>query len=282
MADFRLPDSTYIAAARFRVRDLSRSLGFYRDILGLQATEIGEHSVALSAGDSAPIITLVGNQQFTPKPSRSTGLYHVAILTPSRPALGKVLKRLVEANYPIGGASDHLVSEALYLSDPDGNGLEIYRDRRRDEWTYIQGDLQMATEPLNLRALVNAADPTPYDAIPTGTIIGHVHLHVSDLAKAEAFYNGVLGLDVVVRNYPGALFFSAGGYHHHLGTNTWAGRMLPPQTAVGLDWWDLVVPGAAKTVIERVQAAGLPITISGTGAALVVDQDGNQVRILNG
>lgn len=137
-------------------------------------------------------------------------MIHVAILTPSRPALGKVLKRLVEASYPIGGASDHLVSEALYLSDPDGNGLEIYRDRRRDEWTYIQGDLQMATEPLNLRALVNDADPTPYDAIPTGTIIGHVHLHVSDLAKAEAFYNGVLGLDVVVRNYPGALFFSGG------------------------------------------------------------------------
>ncbi len=282
MGDFRLPDATYIAAARFRVRDMERSLAFYRDILGLKATPISENTIALAAGTAAPIITLVENKQFVPKPPRSTGLYHVAILTPSRAALGKVLRRLVESNYQLGGASDHLVSEALYLSDPDGNGLEIYRDRPRDEWTYDAGQLQMATEALNLRALVNDADPTPYTSIPDGTVIGHVHLHVSDLARAEAFYAAVLGLDVVVRGYPGALFFSAGGYHHHLGTNTWAGRTLPPPTAVGLDWWDLVVPGAADVVIERVQAAGLPISISSTGAALVADQDGNHVRILNG
>lgn len=276
-----LPPATFIGGTRLRVGDLARSLAFYRDVLGFTATPVSENVTALAAGSAAPILTLVEQKDAVRKPPRSTGLYHAAILTPSRPALGKVLRRLFDAQYPLDGASDHLVSEALYLSDPDGNGLEIYRDRPRGEWRYAGTQLQMDTRRLDLESLLNDADPSAYTAIPDGTVIGHMHLHVSDLAQAEAFYAGLLGFDVVVRGYPGALFFSAGGYHHHLGTNTWAGSAPPPPNAVGMVWWDLVVPGGAAAVIERITAAGIPASISATGAALVADRDGNYVRILN-
>ena len=282
MSEFRLPHSTHIGGVRLRVRDMAQSLAFYRDILGFTVTALSENTNALSVGSAAPIITLVEHKDAIRKPQRSTGLYHVAILTPSRPALGKVLRRLVESNYQLGGASDHLVSEALYLDDHDGNGLEIYRDRPREEWKVVQNQVQMATQPLDLQRLLADADPSPYTAIPDGTIIGHVHLHVSDIPKAESFYADLLGLDVVVRGYPGALFMSAGGYHHHLGTNIWAGKAPPPPNAVGIDWFDLVVSGAADAVIARLTAAGLPYSIDSAGAALVADHDGNNVRILNG
>ena len=221
---------------------------------------------------------------------RLTGLFHFAILVPTRRALAVSLARLVRGHWSLSGASDHLVSEALYLEDPDGNGIEIYRDRDRSEWRRDQaGQLQMATLPLDVRGLLAELDAAPPDpgtdhSIPAETRIGHIHLQVSELRDIEAFYSGVLGFDVMVRSYPGALFVSAGGYHHHIGLNTWhsRGATSPPLGAVGLDSYDVVFEEqrALDEVLDRVRTAGLAIDENPDrpgGGVLARDPSGNAV-----
>ncbi len=273
MTGFRLPDNAHIGGAHLRVIDLDRALDFYRDTLGFAVVDQPGGTVALaSSPDAAPILRLTAHPGAIRKPQRSTGLYHVAILLPGRPALGKMLRRLIE-QYPLQGASDHLVSEALYLADPDGNGLEIYRDRPRSEWRMNGGAVAMATEALDVDGVLAEADPSAWTGIPAATVIGHVHLHVSDLAQSEQFYNGKLGLDVMQRGYPGALFMAAGGYHHHLGVNTWAGRTPPPADAVGLESFTVTIPDALAwaQAVERTGA-----TVTGE-IATASDPDGIQV-----
>ena len=228
-----LPQDAHIGQVSLTIRDLDRSLSFYRDVLGF--VELG--SGRLGSAGGRVLIELHERKDAAAKPRRSAGLYHVAILVPSRAALGRSLRRLAERRWPISGAADHLVSEALYLDDPDGLGIEIYRDRSRQSWRVANGELAMATDPLDLQAI--AAEPgaeAPWSGLEAETIIGHVHLHVPHLDTAEAFYCGRIGFDPIVRRYPGALFVSAGGYHHHLGLNTWAGvgAPPPPENAVGL------------------------------------------------
>jgi catechol 2,3-dioxygenase len=172
------------------------------------------------------------------RPRRSAGLFHFAILVPSRAALGRSLRRLAEKHWPMSGAADHLVSEALYLNDPDGLGIEIYRDRPRDTWRRTSdGEIAMATDPLDLKGIHDepGAD-APWTGLEAGTVMGHVHLQVPHVDAAAAFYCDRIGFTPMVRSYPGALFVAAGGYHHHLGLNTWAGRgaPAPPDNAVGL------------------------------------------------
>jgi catechol 2,3-dioxygenase len=205
---------------------------------------------------------------------------------PSRRELALALMRLADARWPLDGASDHVVSEALYLSDPDGNGIEIYRDRPRDQWQVRDGRLQMATLPLDLRHLAGElAGGDPHSpSLPAGTRMGHVHLQVSELEQTEAFYHGVLGFDVTVRSYPGALFVSAGGYHHHIGCNTWhsagSGPALPG--AVGLRAYEVALPDTAalQTVLARIEAAGLVTEADGqTGGQIVRDPSGNAVLL---
>jgi catechol 2,3-dioxygenase len=211
--------------------------------------------------------------------------------------LARSLWRLAVTRWPLDGASDHLVSEALYLSDPDGNGIEIYCDRPRAEWPRSDGQLRMATIPLDLDDLLGelgdlsarrglpagGADASaPPDTVAAGTRIGHVHLQVSELRPAEEFYSGVLGFDVTVRGYPGALFVSAGGYHHHIGLNTWnsAGAQPPPARSVGLRDFEVVLSDerALEELLERVRAAGLHPE-SADGGALVRDPSGNGVLL---
>ncbi len=260
MTDFRLPDDAHIGGAHLHVIDLDRALDFYRDTLGLTVVDQDGSTVALAdLPDAAPILRLTAHPAAIRKPQRSTGLYHVAILLPSRPALGKMLRRLLDLDYPLQGASDHLVSEALYLADPDGNGLEIYRDRPRSEWRMNGDSVAMATEPLDVDGVLAAADNSVWTGIPAATVIGHVHLHVSDLAQSEQFYSGKLGLDVMQRGYPGALFMAAGGYHHHLGVNTWAGHSSPPANAVGLESFTVTIPDAAAWA-QAVERTGATIT----------------------
>ena len=228
-----LPADAHIGQVSLTVRDLQQSLLFYRDVLGF---------VELSPGRLGPaggrvLIELHERKDATAKPRRSSGLFHFAILVPSRAALGRSLRRLAEKRWPMSGAADHLVSEALYLNDPDGLGIEIYRDRPRDTWRVANGELAMATDPLDLDAIYNEPGAeSPWTGLEAGTIMGHVHLHVPHIDTAEALYCGRIGFDPVVRRYPGALFVSAGGYHHHLGLNTWAGigAPPPPDNAVGL------------------------------------------------
>ena len=237
--DFRLPGQTHIGYVRLQVSNLKRSLHFYENLVGLKrAIHLG-NTVVLSASGKAPYhVILTERPGARPKPARASGLYHVAIRFPNRRELAKVFRRLYAHDTEFQGFSDHLVSEAIYLADPDENGIELYVDRPRAQWVMQEDQVQMATLPLNLDSLLGELREGDSDADPidSNTDIGHVHLHVSDLHAADEFYNGLLGFDVTQRSYPGALFLSAGGYHHHIGANTWAGRGVPPppNDAVGL------------------------------------------------
>lgn len=212
-----------------------------------------DHVIRLGVGDK-PLIELAHRPGAPPRRPGTTGLFHLAILVPSRLDLAQAVRRLAAAGWSLTGASDHLVSEALYLDDPEGNGIEIYRDRERAEWRYAGDELRMATLPLDLDRLLEELPGAGQQqaTAPAGTRIGHVHLQVGDLAAAEAFYQGILGFDVTVRSYPGALFVSAGGYHHHIGLNTWAGHGAPPPPfgARGLDSFEVMLPTTEE--LERI------------------------------
>ena len=244
---------TEAGAVRLAVADLEAARDFYERVVGLRAVGQGAGVVGLGFGEA--LVELAHESEAPPRPPSTTGLFHLAILVPSRAELARSLRRVAEAGWPLAGASDHLVSESLYLADPEGNGIEIYRDRPREEWSYADGRLEMATLPLDLRSVLAEApeaDDVPAVASPE-TRMGHVHLQVADLTAAEDFYAGVLGFEVTVRGYPGALFMSAGGYHHHIGLNTWVGEGAPPPPpgSRGLRWFEVVVPDSSE--LERVE-----------------------------
>jgi catechol 2,3-dioxygenase len=240
-----------------------------------------------SHGDDTVLIELVERKGARAIPRRGRlGLYHYAILLPDRVSLGKFLVHLSElAVY--AGMSDHLVSEALYLTDPDGLGIEVYADRPRNQWKFQEGQLTMATNPLNVPDLVAATKGEKWTGMPAGTIVGHVHLYVGDIEQAASFFHEGLGLDKVVWSYPGALFLSAGGYHHHLGTNTWAaGAPLAEENDARLLEWTVIVPSAsdAADAARSIEAAGHTVKQTpgdGTRAEswLATDPWGTNVRI---
>ena len=260
------------------VADRERSLGFYRDFLGLsvidEGSRHGEPTITLGAGRQA-VIRLVVRPGIAPLPRNVTGLFHAAILLPTRAALARIVLRLAEARYPFG-ASDHGVSEALYLDDPDGNGLEIYCDRPREGWQRRAGQIQMATLPLDLEDVVAAlGDGEPrWRPMPVGTKLGHMHLRVGDAEAAERFYADILGFDVVAV-VPGARFFSVDGYHHHLGTNCWQSANGQPRSeeTAGLIEWEIVLPTVDDmvTFASRLSAAGVTIDARADGSLDVLD-----------
>ncbi|HYI98690.1 MAG TPA: VOC family protein [Thermoleophilaceae bacterium] len=250
------------------VRDLDGTREFYERVIGLRTLDRDGPVTALAGEEGRTLVELVRDPAAPPRPPGTTGLFHLAILVPDRAELARSLRRVAEAGGRLAGASDHLVSEALYLTDPEGNGIEIYRDRPRDEWRHDGGELRMATLPLDLRGLIDelradvaplgdASDLSP-SALPAGTRIGHVHLQVADLRAAESFYAELLGFEPTARGYPGALFLSAGGYHHHIGLNTWAGEgaASPPAGATGLRSFVVELPdsGAVERTAERLEA----------------------------
>jgi catechol 2,3-dioxygenase len=288
---FRLPAATQIGHAHLQISNLPRSLAFYKDLVGFKEIERRGETAVLSATGSAPAhMLLTARANARPKPPRTTGLYHVAIRFPNRRELARVFRRLLEHEWPFQGFSDHGVSEALYLADPDGNGIELYTDRPREQWTWRNGAVAMFTEPLDVDNLLleAATDNSQSYEIHPQTDIGHVHLHVSDLKKAESFYQDVLGWEVTQRSYPGALFLSAGGYHHPVGLNIWAGHGAPPPPAeaVGLLAFSVRAPDqqTVKVLAGRLESAGLLFedrTTSNERPALFVhDQDGNGIEIV--
>ena len=267
----RIAPETALGAVRLTVTDLARSRAFYEHAIGLRATELEAGAVGLGVPGGPALIELRGDSAAPRLNRRAPGLYHLAILLPTRSDLAFALARLVQAHWPLDGASDHLVSEALYLSDPDGNGIELYRDRPRSQWRRDGDQLQMATLPLDLDDVIAELRGASelQGEVPAGTRIGHVHLQVSELGEAEAFYHGVLGFDVVVRGYPGALFVSAGGYHHHIGLNTWhsAGAAPAPAGSVGLRSFTIELPDERDlaAVLGRLEAAGVPTDVQPDG-----------------
>ncbi len=263
MSLFTIHPNTHTGPVHLTVSDLERSLRFYEEGLGFKRMEREGARAILSADGTKPLLLLSEQPNAQPKPRRSTGLYHFAILLPNRAALARSLRRLVEVGYPLGGASDHLVSEALYLSDPDGNGIELYRDRPRSEWRRQNGQLVMDTVPLDLEDLLAEAS-AEWTGLPPETMIGHVHLHVAHLAEAERFYRETVGLELTTYYGSSAAFLSAGGYHHHLGLNTWAGvgAPPPPPDAVGLRYFTLLLPdkGELERLRDHLQQVGAAFT----------------------
>jgi len=277
---FVLPDDTGVGAVQLQVVDLSRSLDFYRGVLGLQVFEQEARSAVLGAAGGRVLVRLHGKPGIRPVPKQGAfGLYHFAILVPDRAHLGRLLTHLMRAYPGRLGMADHLVSEALYLWDPDGLGIEVYADRPRDSWRSDNGELVMATDPLDAESLIAAGGGAAWTGMPEGTIVGHVHLHVGDIGQAEAFYHLGLGLEKTVWSYPGALFLAAGGYHHHLGVNTWSPGPAAREDEARLMEWELVVPGpAAEEAVVNLQRSGATVEDAGAGW-LAADPWGTVVRI---
>lgn len=249
----RLPDSTSVGHVHLQVADLGRSLDYYESVIGLQRHTRGEDTALLGAADGTLLVALHAKPGIRPVPRRGAyGLYHFAILVPDRASLGRFAAHAARLNVPMGMA-DHLVSEALYLTDPDGLGIEVYADRRRTSWKFRGtgpgAELAMSSDPLDIQSVIAAAGHVPWTGMPEGTTMGHVHLHVGSLAEAEAFYHRELGFDKTAWSYPGALFLSAGGYHHHLGVNTWSPGPSAKDDEARLIEWTLLVPDATERVV---------------------------------
>ncbi len=253
---------TVIGYVHLTVSDLGRSLAFYQDILGFRLHRRDGNTARLGAG-GPDLLLLTEQPGARPRPPRTSGLYHFAILVPSRADLARTLLHLVETQTTLQGLSDHLVSEAIYLADPDGNGIEIYSDRPRDAWQFEGTLVSMATRPLDVDGLLAelSGRDGAWSELSAETVIGHVHLHVADLAEAQTFYVDVLGFDIMQRYGSQALFVSAGGYHHHIGLNTWAGvgAPPPPPDAAGLRTFVICLPDETELdrLTSRVREAGL-------------------------
>jgi catechol 2,3-dioxygenase len=280
---FRLPDATSLGPVHLQVSDLARSLEYYQRVIGLRAETIADDSAVLTAaGDNRPLVSLRTRPGVTRGRRGAFGLYHFALLLPDRAALGRFAAQLPAQNIPVGMA-DHLVSEALYLRDPDELGIEVYADRPRATWRHRDRELAMTTDRLDLADLIAAGRGTTWDGAPTNTTIGHVHLHVGDLDEAEAFYHRALGLDKTVWSYPGALFLSAGGYHHHLGTNVWSPGPAPADDHARLLAWELIVPSHddVMAAAESLRGDGYRFHQTERGVR-VADPWGTEVRLRTG
>jgi len=263
--------ATTVGLIALTVSDLERSRAFYTTAMGFALVSEDREQIVLGAG-STPLLVLNADRGAAPWPrdgASYTGLYHFALLLPTRADLGLWLRHWLSLGLPLPGQGDHLVSEALYLEDPDGHGIEVYRDRPRDQWTWVDGQVRMATDPVDIRGLLADADRAnrPWTGLPEGARLGHVHLQVGHILTARTFYHDILGFDVVVE-MPSALFISAGGYHHHIGMNIWhsRGAATAPDGTVRLRYFTVDLPDedARRAVLARLDARSIPYTTSGS------------------
>ncbi len=270
-----LPSSTRLGPVHLTVTDLDRSVGFYQDAIGLRQHAREGDVAALGAGGE-DLLVLHG-APFAKEAGRHAGLYHVALLHPSREELARALVRLASTGTYVQGASDHGISEAIYLPDPDGNGLELAADRPKEAWPADWGDLR--PEPLDMPGLIGlVAGEEPQRQAEPALSIGHLHLHVGEIERGLAFYRDVVGFEVQAL-LASAAFVSAGGYHHHLGFNVWRGAGVPPAPpgTVGLREWTVVLPEAGLgELLGRLDAAGVA-----RDGGLTADPWGNAVRFVS-
>jgi catechol 2,3-dioxygenase len=279
---YRLPPDIRLGPVLLQTADLGRSVDYYARVLGLHPLERRSREATLAAqGDLIPLVRLRERSGAIPIPRRGRlGLYHFAVLLPDRASLGQFAAHLASLGQ-YAGMADHLVSEAFYLTDPDGLGIEVYADRPRETWTVRGGKLAMATDPLDLEGLAKAAAGRTWEGAPPGTRIGHIHLYVDDLARAGEFYHVGLGLDRISLDFPGALFLSAGGYHHHLGTNTWAaGAPKASEGDARLLEWTIHLPDqeSVEAAARSLGGTGQQVTRSGADA-VATDPWGTNLRL---
>lgn len=242
---FHKKPNLYPAHVQLKVSDLVRSIEYYTTVIVFKVLQQTETEAYLTADGQTSLVSLVEVQNAQPLKQGFAGLYHLALLLPSRKDLGNIVQHFVNLNVRIG-AADHDVSEALYLNDPDGNGIEIYIDRHESEWTWNQDEqVHMVTEQLNFQPILAAADGN-WNGLPADTVMGHVHLSVVNLDKSEQFYTNVLDYNVVTRYGAQALFVSTGKYHHHFGLNTWNSNNghAPTNDMVGLKSFTVVLKNA--------------------------------------
>jgi catechol 2,3-dioxygenase len=276
----RLSKGLSVGPVTLTVSDLARSLEFYQQVLGLNLRSQGGNEAQLGVPERT-LLTLRELPGAAPAGRSSPGLYHFALLLPTRADLGRLVRHIAGLGVRLG-QGDHLVSEAFYLNDPDGHGIEVYQDRPRNSWKWNFGEVQMGSDPVDVPSLLAEAGPdAPYAGLPGGTVMGHIHLRVTDIAATEAFYKGVLGFDVVSRWSGQALFVSVGGYHHHLGLNTWESRggATPPAGSLKLEQAQFHLPNQedVDVVAERLTASGVPFERQDSDV-LVRDPAGNLLR----
>ncbi|QYX58125.1 VOC family protein [Roseovarius sp. SCSIO 43702] len=259
-----------IGTVRLKVRDLDAVSTFYQTMLGLRPIESHGHRFTLGIGGT-PLLELVGDPKLAPLDPRQAGLFHTAFLMPTRADLARWVAHVAEARVPLQGASDHIVSEALYLADPEGNGIEVYSDRPVSDWHGESGEIRMSTDPLDLQDLLQSAEGTEWSGFPEAGSVGHVHLQVGDTAEADRFYRDVLGLDIAAR-YPGASFYGSGGYHHQLAGNVWNSRRAStrPEGMAGLEAVEILVRDAMNitAIAVRADSAGIASTRNADGLTL--------------
>lgn len=280
-----IPKNIRINAIHLLIQNLERSLAFYTGVIGLQLLSREENNASLGV-NKTPLLVLHENPNAR-QVRNTSGLYHFAILVPTRSDLAVVVERLLEKRVPLQGFAHHGVSEAVYLPDPDGNGIEIYRDLPQDEWPRdASGELQMVTDPLDVKGLLAAmdADAPANGILPPGTTIGHMHLHVRNVDEAVAFYRDVLGFNLIQRYGPSAAFLAAGDYHHHIGINTWAGIGAPPKPAdaVGLEAFSINLPVGSdlSPFVDSLRAREIPFEEE-DGTLAVKDPSGNLLRVVS-
>ncbi|MED4634859.1 VOC family protein [Peribacillus frigoritolerans] len=280
MEKFHQKPITFVGEVSINVLDLNKAILFYQEIIGLQVLKKTDRKAVLTTDGKTPLLTLEQPADVIPKEGRTTGLYHFALLLPTRADLSIFLRHLLQTKYPFG-AADHEVSEALYITDPDGNGIEVYSDRPSADWRWADGEVEMGTDPLDGNDLLEESGGE-WSKLPAGTLMGHIHLHVADLRKTEEFYMQGLGFTVVNR-YGGALFTSTGGYHHHIGLNTWngVGAPAPKENSVGLNWYTLVYADeeARNKVTEQLEGIGAVVTEK-EGFFAVTDPSGNEIHLV--
>jgi catechol 2,3-dioxygenase len=280
---YRLPNTAHVGAVHLLVSDLAPSLAYYEHVVGLRPLAVEHERAVLGSRDARPLVELRTRAGIRPARRGAFGLYHFAILLPDRAALGRFAAHIASLGIRTGMA-DHLVSEALYLWDPDGLGIEVYADRPRSAWRRSGRELAMATDPLDIGNVIAEGAGVRWDGAPAGTTMGHVHLHVGSLEVADAFYHRGIGFDKTVWSYPGALFMSAAGYHHHLGTNVWSSGPAPAADEAQLLEWELVLPSRDDTaaVDQSLRAAGYRTEHDENGGLVTEDPWHTRMRILAG
>lgn len=283
--NFHQKPQIYAPSVELKVANLQRSLAFYKEVIGLKILDQTDMTASLTADGVNPLIKLEQPNNVTPRNESNTGLYHFALLVPTRKDLGIVLKHFIENRNPLQGGSDHLVSEALYLTDPDLNGIEIYADRPSETWNWNNDQVVMDSRRLDVEGLLALAGDEKFKELPKKTIMGHIHLQVSNLESIEKFYCEGLGFDVVTRYGRQALFVSTGNYHHHIGFNTWhsSGGASPQESSVGLKCYPLLFPNeeAIDQAVERLVKMGANV-YEEIGSKVTKDPSGNIIQLLVG
>lgn len=286
MSRFHKHPNTFVNHVELRVQNLEQSLEFYSNFLGFDVLSMRPDKIELTVDGKMPILTLIKPSVIHKKLPRRSGLYHIAFLLPNRLDLAKFIKHIARENFAITGASDHLVSEALYFNDPDQNGIEVYVDKEEEKWYDNSGHIHMDTVPLDMYDIIKevdkAEDKTEWSGMPKDTLVGHIHLHVSNLTEAKTFYTDVLGMDVIMDYGQSALFLSTGGYHHFVGLNIWNGENVEhqPLTSAGLSSFTLVIDNEQQLseMIERIDEGGYQ-SYEKEGRLYVADPSGNLIEL---